>query len=153
MKDEIVIFGLILVIIVLLQLEFEDYKKYCEERFVILNKSHTILSQDYAKIKTELEQKECYFDEILQKAREIANEPYKCYDVCWEKSTKFYNYFKDKYKLGYAYGLYDNKYAHAWIEVIIPIELTTGEMIPLEEYKEHYNFGYYGVPRQAQTKC
>lgn len=37
--------------------------------------------------------------------------------------------------------------AHAWVELMIPIEASSGEIIPAEKYDKCYKFGYYGVPK------
>jgi len=95
---------------------------------------------------------EYYLNNVLKIAKDIASQPYECKDFCWEKSTRLYNELKDDYNVKIVYGRLNNR-SHAWVEVTIPIEVTTGNIISHDSYNEKYAFGYYGVPRAYQTKC
>jgi len=76
---------------------------------------------------------------------------------CWDYSTDL---VKELRKNGYIAeivmgtincskecGWEDCTGAHAWVELMLPIEATSGRIITADLYDMCYNFGTYGVPK------
>jgi hypothetical protein len=70
---------------------------------------------------------------------------------CWDYSTSLYQRLKEN---GYISKIVQGKtnasgtwVGHSWIELRLYIEATNGNVIPIEEYKSNYDFGYYGTEK------
>ena len=83
------------------------------------------------------------------------------YDInkynCWDYATDLVKALRSQgYAAKIAQGMvncsctdwFDKKSCtgvHAWVELILPIEATSGTIIPADVYKRCYTFGYYGA--------